>query len=230
VVLGSFGGAASGKLGRREPVTFMDTALARGRALGVIEIHARTSYDANGDRDHLPGSGEARGGSVLIKPMVGVRVVHRLADRYYVVMSVTKWQETVEWVERPQSGVRSARMKCAACGKMVGFRLCSEAATRKRRTRMLYGALWTSLGFIAFAMLISIGDPPSGWSEYLSALLIAFLVGTPWLYFALKEHGVIADRKRKNGPHGFTPLEFTRAIFAPEPYGYPERQTIVFDD
>lgn len=168
---------------------------------------------------------------MLIKPVAGVRLVHRFPDRNYLVVLVTRWRETLAWAERPADGTRGAQLECAACGELVGFRFYSEEAARKRRTKQLYGALATCLGFFAFFRLLAfaVDDPPWGWSEYLALAAVAAVVSTPWLYFAAKENGVVGDPDRKNGPHKFSPPDALNAMFAPERREAPAG-TIVFDE
>ncbi|QWF80947.1 hypothetical protein [Amycolatopsis sp. CA-230715] len=152
---------------------------------------------------------------MLIKPVAAVRLVHRFPDRNYLVVFVTRWRETIAWAERPPEGVRGAQLDCAVCGEPVGFRFYSEAAARSRRTKQLYGALATCLGFFAVFRLLA---------------AVAVAVSVPWLYFAAKENGVVADPDRKNGPHKFTPPDALNAMFAPERRDAPAEGAVVFDD
>ena len=167
-----------------------------------------------------------------IRPMAGVRVVHRFPVQNRVLWLTERWQATVEWVDRPETGTRSAQITCAACGEQVGFQLYSQEAARTRRRRQLFGALWTGVGF--FAVFTSIGliadEQPWDMASFLALLAIAAVVSTPWLYFAGKETGTVIHGDRKNGPHSFTIPDVLNAMDEPVPYGFPPRSTVVFDD
>lgn len=167
-----------------------------------------------------------------IRPMAGVRLIHRFPDAHRVLWITRRWRQTVEWVDRPETGSCGAQITCSACGEQVGFRLYSQEATRARRRKKLYGGLVTFLGFSVVMTVIGVSVDKQPWdaATYLSVLAVGFVLATPWPYFALKEAGMVIDSERKNGPHSFTLPDALNTLDEPVPYGLPPRTTIVFDD
>ena len=166
-----------------------------------------------------------------IRPMAGVRLIHRFPVQNRILWLTERWQATIEWVDRPETGIRSAQITCAACEEQVGFLLYSEEAARARRRKQLFGALWTGVGFFVAVTLLGLLVDRESWdmATFLSVLAVAAALSTPWLYFAGKETGTVIDAERKNGPHSFTIPDLLNAMDEPVPYGIPPRTTVVFD-
>ncbi|MFB8142373.1 hypothetical protein [Streptomyces parvus] len=82
-----------------------------------------------------------------IGPRVGMRLIHMTHTEHRGSTTYHHYRIQTAWVDRPTEGVRTGSLRCATCGDMVGFRLCSQARAKARRR------LWLAIGLIATAAL-----------------------------------------------------------------------------
>lgn len=140
------------------------------------------------------------------------------------------------WVDRPPAGIRHGRLRCAACGAMVRFRLYGETGARMRRRRWLLITLVAAAALAIIAAMLIRGD--SDFIERIAPALgavAAVAFGTLMVsgHLLRIEDGVRGARWRDggdNGPHLFKRLNPIGAWLKPGAVDSPVRAEIVFDD
>lgn len=161
---------------------------------------------------------------------VGMRLVH--------VMEVTgntkRYRVQTAWTDRPETGDRTGKLRCAECREYVPFRVLSLKNARARRrwefTIAVLGAAITAFCLWTLVRLDTADDLPFGLSIALlvGGSLAGFLAALA-LLFGLSEDGVAAVGKRFNSHHDFKPPNGREARWAPKKTDGPSPAHIVYD-
>lgn len=156
---------------------------------------------------------------------VGMQMIH-------VTNEQTSYLIQTAWVDRPPVGVRHGRLRCAACGAMVRFRLFSEADAKVRRRRWLVITLVaaTVLAVVTAIMVGGDSDFIESTAPGLGAVAAVAIVTLMVSGHLLRIEDGVRGGRGENGPHLFKRLNPIGAWQKPVAVDSPVRAEIVFDD